>query len=260
MISSLANPQVKQIKLLLTKKRAREEQGIFVCEGSKMFEEAKNREILLKSYFSESFYLRNENWIQEELSNGLYEILKDSLFSELTQTVTPQGVMALVRMPSYSLESLMEKRCCLLVLEDIQDPGNLGTMIRTAEAAGMSGVLMSKGTVDLFNPKVVRSTMGSIYRMPYLYAEHLDEVLHSLQASGIRFMASHLKAEKNYREVEQKENIGILIGNESNGLSDMLTELADFKVKIPMAGEAESLNAAVAAALMMYEVSNICSN
>lgn len=254
MLTSFTNQQLKQIKLLSTKRKAREEQGLFVCEGFKMYEEAKNRNLLEKSYFSESFFESRKTWIQEQCEEKEYEVIKESVFQELAQTVTPQGVLALVRIPLYQLEELLDKKGNFLLLEDIQDPGNLGTMIRTAEAAGICGVIMSKGTVDLFNPKVVRSTMGSIYRMPYCYVENLEQIMRKLQSTGVSFLACHLQATKDYRELKPMGKQGILIGNEAKGLSESLTKAADQRVKIPMAGEVESLNAAVAAALLMYKL------
>ena len=142
----------------------------------------------------------------------------------------------------------------LLILEDTADPGNLGTIMRTAEAAGVTGVIMSKGTVDIFNPKVVRSTMGSIFRLPFAYVEDLKEVIKELKKSGISFYATHLKGEKSYKAIKYSDRSAILIGNEARGLSDEVADLADIYVIIPMQGKVESLNAAVAAALMMYEV------
>ena len=142
----------------------------------------------------------------------------------------------------------------LLILEDTADPGNLGTIMRTAEAAGVTGAIMGKGTVDIFNPKVVRSTMGSIFRLPFAYVDDLKSVILGLKRDGISFYATHLKGKESYRDISYSNKAGILIGNEARGLSDEIANLADTYVIIPMQGKVESLNAAVAAALMMYEV------
>ena len=180
----------------------------------------------------------------------------------MSETITPQGVLAVVGMPCYRLldEDYLDKiysktgKIKLLILEDTSDPGNLGTIMRTAEAAGVTGVIMTKGTVDIFNPKVVRSTMGSIFRLPFAYVEDLKEVIKELKKEGISFYATHLKGEKSYKAIKYSDRSAILIGNEARGLSDEVADLADTYVLIPMQGRVESLNAAVAAALMMYEV------
>ena len=143
----------------------------------------------------------------------------------------------------------------LLVLENLQDPGNLGTMMRTAEGAGVTGVLLSRGCVDIYNPKTIRSTMGSIYRVPFLYTDDLLGDMDRLHEKGIVTYAAHLKGKGFYDEESYKGPTAFLIGNEGNGLTDELSEKAKQYIKIPMEGQLESLNAAVAAAILMYEAS-----
>jgi TrmH family RNA methyltransferase len=140
-------------------------------------------------------------------------------------------------------------------LEDIRDPGNLGTMIRTAEGAGITGIIFNNSTVDIYNPKVIRSTMGSIFRMPYYQAENFFETLQELKAQNITIFAAHLLGIPYDTEGSFRQSCAILIGNEANGLSEQASMLADVRIKIPMAGKVESLNAAVAAAILMYEAS-----
>jgi TrmH family RNA methyltransferase len=143
-----------------------------------------------------------------------------------------------------------------MVLEDLQDPGNLGTIMRTGEGAGIDGVILSKGCVDIYNPKTIRSTMGSLYRVPFLYVEDLAQTIADLKAKGITFYAAHLKGERFYDEFDFTKEGGcaFLIGNEGNGLKDETADLADTYLKIPMEGKLESLNAAVASSILMYEV------
>lgn len=141
----------------------------------------------------------------------------------------------------------------LLVLEDIQDPGNLGTIFRTAEAAGATGIIMSRGTVDLFHPKVVRATMSAIFRMPFYISNDLCAEVRALRGKGVRSYAAHLGGKRAYDELPLTQGCAFLIGNEGNGLSEALTAQADEKIIIPMAGGAESLNAAMAAGILMYE-------
>ena len=141
----------------------------------------------------------------------------------------------------------------LLILESVQDPGNLGTMVRTGEGAGITGVIMNKTTVDLFNPKTIRSTMGSIYRVPFMIMDDLPETMKQLKQNGISLYAAHLKGQHSYEEEDYTKACGFLIGNEGNGLSNEIADLADTYIKIPMEGQVESLNAAISATILMYE-------
>lgn len=252
MITSTSNVQLKQVSALFKKSRERREQKAFVIEGRKMFEElCADKSRIRKAYFSESY--AREMYGDGAFPEIPHEIVADKVFAAIAETITPQGVLAVVQMPEYSLEEMIENAGTLVILEDLRDPGNLGTILRTAEAAGVSGVILSKESVDVYNPKVIRSTMGAIYRVPFLYAENFIETLQQLKEKQVHILAAHLKGKKSFDAADYSGKVGILIGNEANGLSDAATELAEEKVWIPMAGSAESLNAAVAAALLMYE-------
>lgn len=182
------------------------------------------------------------------------EIVGDSVFKQISDTQTPQGIMAVIEMPHYELADLMDgDRTHLLILESIQDPGNLGTMLRTGEGAGITGVIMNSQTVDLYNPKTVRSTMGSLYRMPYYISDDLEGTINLLKERGVKLYAAHLKGTLSYDEPEYTRACGFMIGNEGNGLSDQIADMADTYIKIPMEGRVESLNAAISATLLMYE-------
>ena len=179
------------------------------------------------------------------------------MFKSLSDTVTPQGVLCLISMKDWSLEEILEgvKNPLLMILEDLQDPGNLGTIIRTGEGAGITGVILSRTSVDVFNPKVIRSTMGSVYRVPVLYVDSIEkEVLSVLKTHGITTYAAHLKGKNNYDQEDYGKGTAFFIGNEGNGLTDSLTACADTLIKIPMEGQVESLNAAMASGILMYEV------
>lgn len=252
MITSTSNVQIKQIMALLKKSKERKEQKAFVIEGRKMFEEiCQEKSRVIKAYFSDSYV--KEQYQGKELPDVPYEVVADSVFDAMAETVTPQGVLAIVKMPEYSLEKMIEDAGTLMLLENLRDPGNLGTIIRTAEAAGVSGVILSKESVDIYNPKVIRSTMGAVYRVPFLYADDFMALLKELRKKDVRLLAAHLKGQKTFDRADYSGKVGILIGNEANGLSEEAAELANEKVLIPMAGSVESLNAAVAAALLMYE-------
>lgn len=252
MITSTSNHQIKQVIQLQKKSKLREKEQVFIVEGRKMFEEAKD--FIRTVYVTESFYEAHKNEYNYFASIN-YEIVTEQVMKSMSDTITPQGVLAIVNMPKYHLEDMVtEEQINLLLLEDIRDPGNLGTIIRTAEGAGITGVILSKHTVDLFNPKVIRSTMGSIYRVPYIYVEDIRETITYLKKHNIIIYASHLDGESVYDKEHYKNKTGIIIGNEANGITEEIAKLADVLVKIPMEGSVESLNAAVAASILMYEI------
>lgn len=254
MITSTNNAQVKQVMLLNRKSRERKKQDVFLVEGLKMFREAP-KERLVKTYISESFYQETVQ-AQPELLYGIdYEVVKDSVFSQMSDTLTPQGILTIVRQFHYSLDQLgnHKKNPVYLILEDLQDPGNVGTIFRTAEGAGIDGIIMTKNCVDIYNPKTIRSTMGSIYRVPFICIEDVDEILKWLKAHQVSTYAAHLQGKHFYDEEDYTKGTAFLIGNEGNGLSAELSGKADYWIKIPMEGQLESLNAGVACAILMYE-------
>lgn len=252
MITSISNAQVKQVILLKKKARERKKQGVFLVEGLKMFCEAP-RQDLVKTYVSETFF---QDPGKEEALRGIsYEVVKDSVFTQMCDTLTPQGILTIVKQPHYTLEDMlqMSENPLFLVLEDLQDPGNVGTIFRTAEGAGVTGIIMTRNCVDIYNPKTIRSTMGSIYRMPFVCVEDLEPILDLFGKKNILTYAAHLQGKNTYDEESYEKGTAFFIGNEGNGLSDPLSERADKKIIIPMEGKLESLNASVAAALLMYE-------
>lgn len=250
MITSISNSQVKHVMKLQKKSRARKEEGLFLVEGVKMYREAP-REWIWKTFVSREFLEKQE---AEVLEGRKFEVVENQVFKAMADTQTPQGILSILKMPSYRMEDfLRQKNPLLMILENIQDPGNLGTILRTGEGAGITGVLMSRETVDIFNPKTIRSTMGSIYRVPFLYAESLPELVQKLDGYGVVTYAAHLKGTEDYDEKDYRKGTAFLIGNEGNGLSERLARAAKEYIRIPMAGEVESLNAAVASSILMYE-------
>ena len=260
MITSTSNQQMKDLSALLKKAKERKVNKVFVVEGTKMVAEAP-RKWLRKVYVSEGYEKNPQNeaflktFSKDASSYGfVMETVADSVFKSVSDTQTPQGIMAVVSMPEYTMEQLLDgEKTHLLILESVQDPGNLGTMLRTGEGAGITGVIMNKTTVDLFNPKTIRSTMGSIYRMPFYVTEDLGATLEELKEKGVSLYAAHLKGQHSYDEEDYTKACGFLIGNEGNGLSDEIANQADIYIKIPMEGQVESLNAAISATLLMYE-------
>lgn len=257
MITSVSNQKIKHAVLLRDKAKARNEEGLYVAEGLKMFGEAP-LEDLTEIYCKEGIELSielEEKLLQAKAQGTFVETVTEEVFKKLSDTVTPQGIFLVMKQKKYDLDSLLPggEKCNYLILEDIQDPGNLGTMIRTAEGAGIKALIMSNQTVDIYNPKTIRSTMGSLYRVPFLYSKDLKATVKKLQENEVSVYAAHLRGEAFYHEISYAQSSAFLIGNEGRGLSDELSECADTLIRIPMEGQLESLNAAVAAALLMYE-------
>ena len=180
------------------------------------------------------------------------EPIPDIVFRRMSDTGSPQGILALAIQKKRRLEELLGDRP-VLVLERLQDPGNLGTILRTGEAAGVGGILADPETVDVYNPKVVRATMGAIYRIPYLVAENLQDAIKTLKKRGFRVFAAHLAGTRDYDQEDYRLPSAFLIGNEGRGLTEETASLADTYIRIPMEGQVESLNAAVAASILLYE-------
>ncbi len=255
MITSSSNPKIRQIVQWQTRARERRAAGVFLTEGFKMYEEAPT-EAIREVYVSENAMEKvgKQPELNEKLAQTGYEVVSEEMFAKMSDTKTPQGILCVVRQPQYSLKQLLATPAPLLVvLENLQDPGNLGTIVRTGEGAGITGVIMSSGTVDIFNPKVIRATMGSIFRVPFLYVEDVRETIGRLRTAGIRTYAAHLDGREYYDSFSFREGTAFLIGNEGNGLERKTADAADAYLKIPMQGRVESLNAAIATSLLMYE-------
>lgn len=278
MISSSANPKVKQIIQWQGKARERKRDGVFLAEGAKMFEEAPAdwiREVYLSEAMAAELFSEADAGgigarrtgsglamrMREKLRQIPFETVKDDTFVRMSDTRTPQGILTVLRQPAYPLEDLLQRPNPLfLVIENLQDPGNLGTIIRTGEGAGVSGIFLSSGTVDVFHPKTIRATMGSVYRVPFLYVTDMSEIMARLRERGVRTYAavptSGIPAgaqPQRYDGCPLGGSAAFLIGNEGNGLTKELCDSADSFLTIPMEGRVESLNAAVCAAVLLYE-------
>lgn len=252
MITSNSNAQVKRLLQLQKKSKARNEEQVFLVEGLRMFLEVPTERVQ-KVYISETLYNKKKQDL--DLEKFSVEILSDSVFSYVSDTKTPQGILCIVEQQKYNIEELLNiKNPHFMVLDNLQDPGNLGTIVRTAEGAGVDAVFLSKESVDIYNPKTIRSTMGSIYRMPVVYVEDLLELLNTFRKKGVKSYAAHLEGKNSYDKEDYKGGTAILIGNEGNGLRDEVADSADVWVQIPMQGKVESLNAAIAASILMFEV------
>ena len=264
MITSASNGKIKYVKDLILRSRARRKEGCFVAEGAKMFLEAPDNEIR-EAYITERLYTRLKyekelpqkyESCREKLKSVRTEVVADEIFDRMSDTVTPQGIIAIVDRKEYSLEEILDGRrnALFVILENLQDPGNLGTILRTAEAAGVDGIILGENCVDIYNPKVVRSTMGAIFRVPFVYVENVRQVISLMNERGIETFAATLnKDSKLYDTCDYHGATAFVIGNEGSGLTEDSIRLAGHNIYIPMQGEVESLNASVAAGILMYE-------
>ncbi|RHR21022.1 RNA methyltransferase [Clostridium sp. AF19-22AC] len=253
MITSTSNQRVKELLQLQKKSKARNQAGVFLAEGTRMVMEAPQKRVR-KVYVSESYMKKHEKELEGK--GFVPEILSDTVFDYVSDTKTPQGILAVIRQMDYTLEEILKQKSPhILVLDNLQDPGNAGTIFRTAEAAGVTGILMSRDCVDIYNPKTIRSTMGAIYRMPFLYLDDVMAGIETVKEHGVRVYAAHLDGKNAYDQEDYQKGTAFLIGNEGNGLRKEVAECADAWVRIPMSGQVESLNAAVAATVLMFEVS-----
>lgn len=251
---------VKRTAALKTASAARKE-GLFLVEGLRSVDElVKSTVFGVEWLIVEQSLLETDDRLRAYFEKRLpadarvYRVSKD-IFKKVSDTETPQGVLAVARRRNDTLEDILRRseNPLICIVENLQDPGNAGTIMRTADAAGASGVIATKGTVDFYGPKVVRSTMGSLLHLPLVQGADLAQTVEVLKASGVRVYAAALGATKYHFEADFAGPTAILIGNEGNGLTDEAIALADEKIIIPMPGQAESLNAAMAAGVLMFE-------
>lgn len=248
MITSTSNPQIKQIEKLHKSARERRITGCYLVEGLRMFSEVP-QDKLEKAYVTEAFLREHESMF----SGKTYELVSENVFQAMSDTTTPQGVLCIVKQQIWTLETLLDTACPLIIaLENLQDPGNLGTIIRTAEGAGVTGVVMSRDTVDIYNSKVVRATMGSVFRVPFVYTEDIIKTACQMKDKGIRTYGGDLQGTDVY-EGDYRDATAFFIGNEGQGLTKALRASLMYNIRIPMKGHVESLNAATAATVLMYE-------
>lgn len=247
-ITSKDNEIVKEIKKLKDKKYRKEK---FIVEGLKMIVEAieYNAKIELIAY-REGFDISS---IKSEINARNIKIIEisENVFNTLTEVVSSQGILAIIKKEEKSKE-IDYSQDFIIALDGIQDPGNLGTIIRTADAIDLKQIIVSKDIVDTYSPKVIRSTMGAIFRINVLEVENLAKELEKAKDKGFKVITTSLQTNKSIYDIDYKKSI-VVIGNEANGVSQEVREISDEMVKIPMHGKAESLNASVSAAIMMYE-------
>jgi TrmH family RNA methyltransferase len=252
MLTSLQNPLVKQIRKLHSAKQ-RHEQGVFLLEGTHLLQEACAVDYPLETVCCTPQWQATHQhlWLQVSQKAQRTEIVSVEVLKAIATTVQPDGVIATAK--RNERQGNVPLAGIGLALETVQDPGNLGTMIRTAAAAGASGLWLSADSVDLDNPKVVRASAGQWFRLPMAVSEDLTGTVRECQEAGMQVVATLPTAKLTYWEVDWRCPSLILLGNEGAGLSDRLAQMADLQVRIPLSAGVESLNVAIAAALMLYE-------
>ena len=252
-ISSKDNEIVKNIKKLKEKKY-RDLENAYIIEGIKLvkeaiYENAKIRQIIMCENYADNKEIDKETLYEISKYNLIY--VTEKVFNTITDVKTPQGIIAIVEKNNSTCEINYSEEI-IIALDDVQDPGNLGTIIRTADSANLKQIILSKNSADPYNPKVVRSTMGGIFRVNIIEVDNLEETLKQTQKNGFKVMVTVLDTQKSIFDANYNKKV-IVIGNEANGISKLIQNIADEKVKIPMLGKTESLNASVAAGVMIYE-------
>ncbi len=285
-ITSTGNKLIREVRDLEKKARARRESGLFIAEGERLCSEipaayierifvADDYDGSLPEFAGEvSHDVQNAQMRAEAGANAaqtsshplqspdtggqrnrasqrtpkIFQVPRE-LMEHMSDTKNSQGILAVVRQKKYT----ELPGDFFLILDTLQDPGNMGTIFRTAEAAGVDGILMNRDCVDVYSPKVVRATMGAMFRMPFMVSDDLPAEIRRMKSEGVQVYAAHLRGTKNHWDFDYRQPTAFMIGNEGNGLQDEIATLADTYLRIPMMGHTESLNAGVAASVLMYE-------
>ena len=257
-ISSSQNDKVKYLNKLY-RSRNRRKEGVFILEGKRLIEAALaggadfNQVFLTPAFFKSA---ENDNLLADLKLRAEFVYLEEKLLEETASTVNPQGILAVVNESVFKGDDFYRQADKILLLDRIQDPGNMGTMIRTAVAAGFDGIIALKGSVDIYNQKVIRATMGGIFSIPIRQKLSQKDFLAEIEAEAAEYelLAADIRAEEYHFEHQYQDKLILMIGNEANGLDQNLLAGATAKIKIPLAGEIESLNAAVAASVISFEI------
>ena len=252
-ITSKDNELIKHIRKLKDKKY-RDESNEYVVEGVKLVEEAvkenaKIKQIIVCEDTTRTYEIPTH--IMLEIAKYECISVSDKIFNIITQVTNPQGIMAIIEKNAQNAQ-IDYSQDIIVVLDDVQDPGNLGTILRTVDSIGLNQIIVSKGTADAFNSKVVRSTMGAIFRIKIIEVENLAQAIKEMRKHHFKLMVTSLQTKNSIYDIDFNKKI-IVIGNEANGVSKEIQDMADEKAKIPMLGRTESLNASVAAGVVMYE-------
>ena len=255
-VSSLSNPIVKEIKKLY-KRKYRWQKKLFIVEGIKIIEECIKEKWNIKYIIiKEDFPLKFEiSRLIDCIDGNNIIIVSEKVFNEITDMENPQGILGVIEFNLSDMEFLFKvKDKFFIIIDELQDPGNMGTIIRAGDAFGVNGIIITQGCVDIYSPKVVRSTMGSIFHVPIVFADDKLKLIKDLKEKKVAVYATSLRGNIHINRVNFRRDFALIIGNESNGVTEDFLRTADSLIKIPMKGKAESLNAAIASSIIMYEV------
>lgn len=249
-ITSKENEIIKHIKKL-SEKKYRDEKRQYIVEGIKIVEEAiqENAQIEEIIVCQESIEEIPKE-LMSKMTNYKCIYVAEKIYKTLTQVVNPQGIIAVIK--KVERTEIKYDEDIIIVLDDIQDPGNLGTILRTVDSIGLKQLIVSKGTADVYNPKVVRSTMGAIFRVNVIEKENIKEAIEEMRKNQYKLVVTSLQTENQIYDINYNKKI-IVMGNEANGVSKEIQNMADEKVKIPMLGKTESLNVSIATGVVLYE-------
>lgn len=253
LITSKDNEIIKHIKKL-SEKKYRDQNNCYIIEGIKLVEEAiQEKAKIEKIVISEELIRLAE--ISEEIMSEIkkYDCIytTEKIFKTISQVMNPQGILAVINKNNENTEINYDEDI-IVALDDIQDPGNLGTILRTVDSVGLKQLIVSKGTADAYNPKVVRSTMGAIFRVKVIEVENLKETIERIRKNDYNLLVTSLQTNDSVYDIDYHKKV-IVIGNEANGVSKEIQDIADNRIKIPMLGKTESLNASVATGVILYE-------
>ncbi len=259
LVTSSQNLEVKMYRSLVRKKN-RDKTGLIPLEGVRLIEEACRCE----AGFNTVFY--TEECLKNDRSRNLLQLIKTqnpqinminttgSLLKEMSDTENPQGILASVNKPEYELSEIIRiKNPLIIIVSGVQDPGNLGTIIRTASAASCAGVVITRGTVDVYNPKTLRATMGAIFHLPVVGVKDVYGLISFLRYNEVNLAVTDLNGEINCFQVDLTNPTALIFGSEAFGICDEIKKAADYRLKIPLVGSAESLNVSVSAGILIYE-------
>ena len=255
LITSKDNNEIKRIKKLYEKK-FRDQEGLFIIDGIKIIKEAiEEKQVINKIVICQELLEKNSQLIDKDfyLNIEKYDVIEvsESVFKSISEMQNPQGIIAIIKKDDKE-DNIDYSNDLFLALDNIQDPGNIGTIIRTADSCNIKQIICSKETVDCYNSKVIRATMGAIFRVKIKYVNDLKQALKTFKSNKVKVLVTDLNKAKSIYEEDLRKSI-IVIGNEANGVSKEILEIADGTIKIPMEGKTESLNAAVATGIIIYE-------